>query len=508
MFLGLDCSTQSFSALIINAREGTIAHEASVNFENDLPHYQTSSGFVHGDQPGEVFSDPLMWLEALDLLLSRLVENGADLSSITAVAGSGQQHATVYLNQHFATTLAKLDSAGCLKEQLTPCLSRPLSPIWMDSSTADECQEIAQAIGGNDELCQRTGSIAIKRFSGAQIRRFSKLSPDAWQNTATVHLNSSFFASILAGKSVSIDHGDGAGMNLLNLSTGDWDADALHATATNLADKLPPLAPSSTIAGNIAPYFVEKYGFNPEAKAILWSGDNPCSLVGMGAASPGKMVISLGTSYTLFAAMDAPLTDPQGFGHVFGNPCGKFMSLICFQNGTLAYQKVKEAQSLSWDDFDVQALTPPTSTDTPPLPFHEAEVTPLAAPSPQENTSIRSLLDGQFLSMRQHSDWMGTPPETIYVTGGGSQSKGICQTIANVFDATVQGLETNSSAGLGAAMRAAHATGEFTLESLESQFCQPTPGSRVTPAPDAVAVYQQLAPTFNSLLAQHLQTSN
>jgi xylulokinase len=82
MFLGLDCSTQSFSALIIDARKGIIAHEASVNFEADLPHYQTSSGFIHGDHPGEVFSDPLMWVEALDLLLARLVEDGADLSTI------------------------------------------------------------------------------------------------------------------------------------------------------------------------------------------------------------------------------------------------------------------------------------------------------------------------------------------------------------------------------------------------------------------------------------------
>ena len=95
MFLGLDCSTQSFSALIIDANKGTIIHEASVNFEGDLPHYQTSSGFVHGDLPGEVFSDPLMWVEALDLLLAKLVESGADLSAIEAISGSGQQHATV-----------------------------------------------------------------------------------------------------------------------------------------------------------------------------------------------------------------------------------------------------------------------------------------------------------------------------------------------------------------------------------------------------------------------------
>ena len=467
MFLGLDCSTQSLSALIIDAREGSILSEVSVNFETDLPHYQTSSGFVHGDLPGEVFSDPLMWVEALDLLLTRLVESGADLSAIESISGSGQQHATVYLNDHFNSTLAGLQSASCLKDQLAPCLSRPLSPIWMDSSTAQECQEIASAIGGNDELCRRTGSTATQRFSGAQIRRFSKLSPEVWQDTAHVHLNSSFLASLLAGKSVSIDNGDGAGMNLMNLESGDWDAEIVNITAESLADKLPSLKPSATIAGDISPYFVDKYQFNPEAKVVLWSGDNPCSLVGMGAASPGKMVISLGTSYTLFAAMEKPVTDPSGFGHVFGNPCGKFMSLICFSEGALALEKLRSELNITWDQFSEAALS-------------------------QQQSPIRSLLDKQFLDMKAHSAWMGESPTTIYVTGGASQNQGICQTIANIFESNVQRMSTSSSAGLGASMRAAHATGDFSLDDLEKKFTVPDSKSTIAPDPEAVKTYQNL----------------
>ena len=114
---------------------------------------------------------------------------------------------------------------------------------------------------------------------------------------------SSFFASIFAGKTVAIDHGDGAGMNLMNLSDLDWDQDLIRATAEDLGEKLPPCAPSNTKSGPISHYFVEKYGFSPTCETIIWSGDNPCSLIGMGAASPGKVVISLGTSDTLFAAM-------------------------------------------------------------------------------------------------------------------------------------------------------------------------------------------------------------
>ncbi len=360
-----------------------------------------------------------------------MVKDGIDLSAIEAISGSGQQHATVYLNEKFDSALANLQSNRPIKDQLAPSLSRPLSPIWMDTSTADECREIANSVAGNKEICRRTGSVAELRFSGPQIRKFAKQSPDAWKFTKTIHLNSSFHASILAGKSVSIDHADGAGMNLMNLETGEWDPELLEATAPDLSGKLPILEPSSTVAGTIAPYFCEKYGFSPNCQCLLWSGDNPNSLVGMNAATPGKMVISLGTSYTLFAAMDSPITDPTGFGHVFGNPLGGFMSLICFNEGSLACEKLKDELGLTWEGFDKLAV----SDD----------------PSP-----VRKLLDQQFTNMLEKSAWMQLNPDTIRVTGGGSQSAGIRQTISRIFNAPVQQIETTSSAALGAAIRASN----------------------------------------------------
>jgi xylulokinase len=456
MFLGLDCSTQSLSALILDAPEGKILHEASVNFERDFPHFKTTSGFIHGDVEGEVFSNPTMWLEALDALFAKLVADEVDLSNIEAISGSGQQHATVYLNDKFGPTLASLNPSKGLAEQIKPCLTRPLSPIWMDSSTGAECDEISAAVGSDEEVCRRSGSTTTQRFSGPQIRRFSKLSPDAWDQTASVHLNSSFLASIIAGESVSIDHGDGAGMNLMNLASGNWDADLVNATAPDLSGKLPSLAPSNTITGTVSSYFSEKYQLNPAAKVAVWSGDNPCSLVGMGAASSGKMVISLGTSYTLFAAMERPLTDPNGFGHVFGNPCGNFMSLICFSEGALALEKLRSELDITWEQFSDAALS-------------------------QETSPVRSLLDEQFINMKTHSNWMGETPNTIYVTGGASQNQGICQTIANIFNANVQRMGTSASASLGAAMRAAHATNEFSLSQLEEKFTQPAQDSLITP---------------------------
>ncbi len=44
--------------------------------------------------------------------------------------------------------------------------------------------------------------------------------------------------------------------------------------------------------------------------------------------------------------------DPRGFGHVFGNPGGGFMSLICFVNGSLAREAVANKFGLDWPAFD------------------------------------------------------------------------------------------------------------------------------------------------------------
>jgi xylulokinase len=230
----------------------------------------------------------------------------------------------------------------------------------MDSSTAAECAEIAAALGGNQAVCDLTGSVATPRFTGPQIRRFAKQDPAAWARTKRVHLVSSFFASVLAGADAAIDTGDGAGMNLMDIRRGDWSPAALAATAPDLAAKLPPVRPGSTVAGGISAYFVARHGFSPKCRVVIGTGDNPSSLVGMGASKPGKVVISLGTSDTLFAAIEGIRTDAAGLGHAFGNPLGGSMSLVCVRNGSLAREAIRrECGHADWAAFSAAVLVVP-----------------------------------------------------------------------------------------------------------------------------------------------------
>ncbi|HAF47127.1 MAG TPA: carbohydrate kinase, partial [Cryomorphaceae bacterium] len=101
------------------------------------------------------------------------------------------------------------------------------------------------------------------------------------------------------------------------------------------------------------------------------------SLVGTGGSSEGKVVISLGTSDTYFAAMPKIVSDPNGYGHVFGNPSGKTMSLQCFLNGSLAREAVKDRFNYSWDQF-TEALdaTEAGANGNYMLPFFSPEISP------------------------------------------------------------------------------------------------------------------------------------
>jgi len=504
--LGLDLSTQSATALVLDTAKGKTVARARAAFGADFPDRGHPEGFLRGGQGGEVHADPLLWLDGLELALDRLAKL-TDLSQVDAVSVSGQQHGSVYLAAGYEAALADGSRATSLAAKLSPVLSRRTSPIWMDSSTSAECAEIAAALGGNQAVCDLTGSVATPRFTGPQIRRFAKLEPAAWARTKRVHLVSSFFASVLAGQDAAIDTGDGAGMNLMDIRRGDWSPAALAATAPDLAAKLPPVRPGATVAGGISAYFVARHGFSPKCQVVIGTGDNPSSLVGMGASKPGKVVISLGTSDTLFAAIEGIRTDAAGLGHAFGNPLGGSMSLVCVRNGSLAREAIRrECGHADWPAFSAAVDAAPAAVAAV-LPMEEPEITPrrpagrLAFGAAASKATLpRAAVEGQALSLRLHSRWVGTPTTQLLLTGGASENPSVAKIFADVFGAPVLRLAVSDSAALGAALRAAEAACGAKMAELEAVFCAPAPGV-VPPNPALRAAYDALEAQLARALA-------
>jgi xylulokinase len=508
LFLGLDSSTQSLSAVVIDCDRREVVYEKSLNFDQALPHYGTQNGVLPNADPLVKHSSPLMWAEALDLLFAQMKEDGVALGDILAISGSGQQHGSVYLNDRAAGALAKLDPQKTLVENLRGIFSRPTSPIWMDSSTAAECAEIRKKLGGIKATAQLTGSDTFERFTGPQTRKFYKTDPEAYAQTASIALVSSFMASLLAGKIAPIDHGDGAGMNLMDIRKKVWHPAALAATAPDLKRKLPPLAESWKVVGTVSSYFVKKFGLNPEAQTLAWSGDNPCSVVGLGLIREGMVAISLGTSDTYFGSMKKCRTDAHGEGHVFGSPTGDYMTLICFKNGSLAREKIRNAYGIKdWRKFvETLTATPSGNHGGILLPWFEAEIVPRVnrpgihrfdLDEKDAAANCRAIVEAQMMAMRLHSQWMKVAPDRIFATGGASQDSPVLQVMADVMSCRVERIEISKSAALGAALRAAHGwlvqAGEKPKwEQVVAGFTDPVPHSEIRPNPKAAKVYDQL----------------
>jgi len=506
LYLGFDSSTQSLTAIIIDSDTRKVVHAGSLGFDETLPQYGTRHGVLPRAHPDEALSSPLMWAEALDVMFGRLAKRGIDLGRIAAISGSAQQHGSVYLNRAAAEGLANLDSARPVAEQIAPLLSRTASPIWMDSSTAEECREITAAVGGAGPLSTHTGSRAFERFTGPQIRKFWKTDPRGYAATDRVHLVSSFMASLLVGGHAPLDPGDGSGMNLMDLASSDWWPPAVAATAPDLAAKLPQLRPADSVAGTLGSYWQQRHGL-PAASVVTWSGDNPCSLIGTGLVREGRMAVSLGTSDVSFGLMEAPRVDASGTGHVFGAPTGAFMGLTVFKNGSLARERVRNAFGMSWTEFSrALSSTPAGNQARLFLPWYEPEITP-SVQNPgvhryglEERDGpghVRGVIESQMMAITRHSRWMGVDVDTIYATGGAAANVQILQVMADVFNAQVYQLEVGNSAALGAALRARHADAARSGQPLSWEqaidgLVEPVAASRLAPHPAAHTVYREL----------------
>jgi xylulokinase len=508
LFLGLDASTQSLSAVVIDLDARRVVHEKSLNFDRALPEYGTQNGVLPNPDPLVKHSSPLLWAAALDRLFTELKQDGVALGEILAISGSGQQHGSVYLNDKAAAKLNNLDPTLSLVENLHGGFSRKTAPIWMDSSTTEECGEIRTQLGGMAATAAATGSDAFERFTGPQIRKFYKNEPLGYEHTAHIALVSSFMASLLAGKIAPIDFGDGAGMNLMDIHEKVWHPAALKATAANLKTKLPPLAPAGQVVGPVSSYFTAKYGLNPAALATVWTGDNPASVLGLGLIQPGQVAISLGTSDTFFGTMEKCQTDAHGEGHVFGSPAGGYMTLICFKNGSLAREKIRELYGIAdWKQFgEWLAQTPPGNRGAVLLPWFEPEIVPRVnqpgirrydLDEKDAAANCRAIFEAQMLSMRLHSQWMKVSPAQIFATGGASNDRALLQVMANVMNCRVLRIEISKSAALGAALLAAHGwlaarNQKPAWAEVIAGFCQPVPGSEILPDKNAAAAYDQM----------------
>ncbi|EIN09559.1 actin-like ATPase domain-containing protein [Punctularia strigosozonata HHB-11173 SS5] len=462
LFLGLDLSTQGLKGVLIN-EDSAVVHESAVNFDRDLPSYRTTNGAIRGPG-GQVTSPVKMWLEAMDLLMHRMKQAGVEFDRIAAVSGDGQQHGSVYWSQDAEHALASLDATAPLTQLSPGAFSLPDAPIWQDSSTTRECRELEEAVGGPQALADLTGSRAYERFTGTQIKKIRRTDPEAYAATSRISLVSSWLPSLFLGKIAPIECSDASGMNLMDIITCKWDEALLLACGgPELAAKLgPEPVLGGTVLGNIASYWTERWGFNPECIVAPFTGDNPATVVSL--STPGDAILSLGTSTTLLLSIPPADTAPVRFttSHLLSYPTtpDAHIAMLCYKNGALARDHIRDTYADGdWSKYNALVQQTPAGNDGKlgfyfPLP----EIIPpnvqgeffFAFDAAQPSTGAiaridalpltahpRAILESQLLSIKSRIAAIlppSAPPlQRLIVTGGGSANAVIRQIAADIF---------------------------------------------------------------------------
>ncbi|ERL87269.1 xylulose kinase [Dendroctonus ponderosae] len=518
-YLGLDLSTQQLKAGIVNENLETVL-QVSVVFDTDLPEFRTQGGaMIDKYDPHCITAPVLMWVKAFDILMDRLVVAGADLAQIAAVSGTAQQHGSVYWQKGANDTLKTLDPSQFLHEQLSHSFSITNSPIWKDSSTTKQCKELEQAVGGPEELAKITGSRAYERFTGPQIAKIFQMRPEAYKSTERISLISSFVCSLLLGEIAPNDISDGSGMHLLDIRTKTWHQPLLDACAANLREKLGEPVASNTNLGPISRYFVERYHFSPDCRVVACTGDNPASLIGM-RLREDCLAVSLGTSDTAFLWLMEPKLVLDG--HVLCNPVDReaFLGLLCFKNGSLTRERIRNScADKSWDIFNqLLESTPRGNFGNMGLYYDVHEILPFLKGDFRFNKSqrvqkftsleveVRACIEGQFIAMRSYAEDFGFHignGAKILATGGASHNRSILQVLADVFNSPVYVQEAANSAMLGSAYQAK--TGLLGKDYRDIIAVLPEPQKVCDPYLDAEEIYAPMVRRYRQIVKELLQ---
>ncbi len=126
LVMGIDSSTQSTKAVLVDAADGRVVETRSV------PH------------PPGTEVDPQVWLDAVDRATDGLLERAE------AVAVGGQQHGMVTLDED----------------------DRPVRDalLWNDTRSADAARELVAEMGGPQACADAVGSVLVASFTATKLR--------------------------------------------------------------------------------------------------------------------------------------------------------------------------------------------------------------------------------------------------------------------------------------------------------------------------------------------------
>ena len=471
--LGLDLSTQSITAVVLDldTREIILSHSLDYRADPRLTGSGIRDDYIIPPRiPGEADQPPELFFRALDAILIDLVQAGVDPGRVKVINSSGQQHGHVYLNNAAEAIFSALRNnrftgGENLVALLDGALAYGAAPIWRTSNTVSQADFLREHAGGKERMIQLSGSNSPLRFTGAVVRRLGEQFPEAYLATRRIQLISSLLSAILIGNSnVPLDFGNACGMSMMNYRRKTWSRELIKAVAhglpggaRGLRSRLPGLVSPDAIVGSIAGYFSAKYGLNKGCLVAAGSGDNPQTKVLVNGD-----LLSLGTSFVNMVSTGSSMLDMNGNANAMYDGIGRPFMFGCRTNGAMVWDMVRAGYGLKKEEYEpaenVLAAVKPGQNLFFWQPEHESfpvsgtlKQTRINYTEPSLQADYAGIVDSSlaavYLNSRnfsQHSD------EPLYLTGGAAMSPEIVRRVAAIWNRKTIVIESGSAA-LGAA---------------------------------------------------------
>jgi len=458
---GVDSSTQSTKVVVCDAGTGEIVREGRAS------------------HPDGTEVDPAAWWAAYEEATSAGL-----LDDVRAIAVAGQQHGMVALDEDRAVVRKAL--------------------LWNDTRSAGAAAELVQELGGPQAWADAVGTVPLASITVAKLRWFAEHEPDLADRTQEVVLPHDWLtAQILgsgstAGVRLVTDRGDASGTGYWAPSSGAYRTDLL-ARAFGRELGLPDVLGPHEAAGTTASGMVVGAG----------TGDNMGAALGLGLG-PGDIVVSLGTSGTVFGVAEAPTADPTGFVAGFADATGRFLPLACTLNAARVIGAALHMVGSELADLDRLALSVPDTEGLVLLPFLDGERTPalpdakgllhgLTRANATPAHLVRASVEGMLCGLSDAVDALGTSgvaPQRIVLIGGAARSTAVQQIAAGLFDLPVSVPEPAEYVALGAARQAA-----WTLSQAETPPEWSRGESVVLPDRDSADYYRRVRSSYSSVLS-------
>src|SRR3989475_4461728 len=231
LLIRIDSGTQSTKVLILDPNSSKVVATSAEPYD-----------LIPNLPPGAKEQHPHTWRDATRRAVRKaLALAAARPGEVKAIGVSGQQHGFV-----------PLDKNG---QVLRP------AKLWCDTTTAAECDEIMNKVGGLKATIRAMGNAVLPGFTAPKILWLKKREPKNYARLATVLLPHDYLNFWLTGEKV-MEYGDASGTVLLEVRTGRWSDAAIGAIDPGLREKLPPLISSDQPAGSLQAATARALGLN------------------------------------------------------------------------------------------------------------------------------------------------------------------------------------------------------------------------------------------------------